>query len=433
MTLIRHNVRVGSQQAQHFAHDTDKPDTNGCYVSGKQGRVFTSAANPCPQCGGWGGLVAIDALPRAEYPQGSVVPDRYRAVKGSTIPTPAPVTKTPVTQAPSVPDTSEVDTWTPQVSDTVGTTVTGTPAASDTAKALTDLLATLVPDAAKIRADIDAATSDLRETLKADTVDAIGAAIGALLVPVTVKVQRPDRDTVTIEGAHAAFTECLQWLNAGRNIWLVGPAGCGKTTLARHLAEALSVPFYTTGQVLSEHQVTGFVDAGGTYHTTPFRQAFEHGGVWLGDEMDSWSPEAALAANAALANGHASFPDSPEPIAAHDDFYVIAAANTFGHGADREYVGRNEMDAATLDRFVTVPVDYDKALETQLAGTYQEWLHLVWSVRAKVSEHRIRKVVGTRAVVFGVSALATGMPLDLVTTRILRGDLDDSTWAKVSA
>lgn len=40
--LIRHNVRTGRNQSVHFAHDTDKPDVNGAFVSGRTDKVLTN-------------------------------------------------------------------------------------------------------------------------------------------------------------------------------------------------------------------------------------------------------------------------------------------------------------------------------------------------------------------------------------------------------
>ena len=135
---------------------------------------------------------------------------------------------------------------------------------------------------------------------------------------------------------------------------MVGPAGSGKTTAAHEAAKALGIPFYFTGAIDSAYKLTGFIDAQGRTVRTAFREAFEHGGVFLFDEMDSSMPAALLAFNAALANGHADFPDGI--IKRHPDFRAIAACNTFGGGANRQYVGRMQLDAASLDRFAIAPL-----------------------------------------------------------------------------
>jgi MoxR-like ATPase len=86
--------------------------------------------------------------------------------------------------------------------------------------------------------------------------------------------------------------------------------------------------------------LTGFKSASGEYISTEFREAFEKGGLFLFDEIDASYPQAVLAFNAALANDYMDFPD--KRILRHKDFYCIAAANTFGQGADRQYIGRNQ-------------------------------------------------------------------------------------------
>ena len=118
---------------------------------------------------------------------------------------------------------------------------------------------------------------------------------------------------------------------------------------------------------MSESQILGrLVPAGENgqfvFLSTQFLDAYENGGVFLFDEIDAADPNVLLVINSALANGHLSVPSRHEkPTAArHPDFICIAAANTFGHGADRQYVGRNQLDESTLDRFRigTVPMDY---------------------------------------------------------------------------
>ena len=137
---------------------------------------------------------------------------------------------------------------------------------------------------------------------------------------------------------HFQFEKLSKYVQTKNNIFLVGSAGSGKTTAARNIAKALNIKFYFTGAINSEYKLTGFIDAQGRIVNTEFRKAYEHGGLFLFDEIDASFPQAILAFNAALANDFMDFPDKKVPK--HKNFYCIAAANTFGTGADRQYVGR---------------------------------------------------------------------------------------------
>jgi len=218
------------------------------------------------------------------------------------------------------------------------------------------------------------------------------------------------RGSIIIDATIHYITEkVIKIASIGHAIMLVGPAGCGKTTIGEHVAQALQLAFYITSTINDTHELIGFVDGHGRYHDTPFRHAYENGGVWIADEIDAWDANALLAANSALANGYCNFPDMSEPIHRHADFRLIATANTFGTGADRLYVGRNELDAASLDRFAVIEVDYDLNLERMFAGTNDRWLERVWEVRKIVQAKHIRHVVSTRAIAMGAAALAIGI------------------------
>lgn len=229
------------------------------------------------------------------------------------------------------------------------------------------------------------------------------------LAPRRLEIVTPHAVT-QLDGLHHYMTEKVIRVAAlGHPIMMVGPAGCGKTSIGEVTARALQLPFYITSAINDTHELTGFTDGYGKYHSTPFRHAFEFGGVWIADEIDAWDASALLAANAALANGYASFPDRSEPILRNAAFRMVATANTFGNGADRVYIGRNELDAASLDRFATINVDYDLNLERAFANGNSKWLEHVWEVRKKINEKKIRHVASSRAIMMGSAALAAGL------------------------
>lgn len=446
--LIRHNIR-GDSDGKHWAHDSTRADLEGCRVAGSSRTVYTSRSRPCPQCHGWGALVEMRKLDRTLYPKGASLrvdhltnPYQAGPVSGweagegadadGVNPMPAPVEPEPVSEpVPSVP------------ANVPEPAVSASPDAN-AGQAMADLFGNMIAQAiqsATANAQADQATTIAQaiESLEAK----FQATVEALVVPQTIMVDRGDGNPpVQIDGTvHSAFERVLKWLNARdhenhpRNVFLTGPAGSGKTTLAKQVAQALGMSdrFTTTGQIISEFQVTGFVGAGGEYHTTAFRQVFEHGGVWLGDEFDAWSPEAALALNGALANGEATFPDSPFPVKRHPEAFFLVAGNTWGEGADLEYVGRNVMDKASLSRFITIPVGYDKALETQIAGTFTEIRDLIWKVRAKADELKLQEMFGTRELIHCVCGLRDGIRFDEVVSTVLKRNMGQAQWEKVAS
>ena len=209
----------------------------------------------------------------------------------------------------------------------------------------------------------------------------------------------------------------------GLPVMLVGPAAAGKTTACEQVATAMGLPFYTNGAITGAHELTGYKDGAGHYHTTPFRQAFEHGGVYLMDELDRSDAGAVLALNSALANGFMAFPDRAEPVRAHPDFVPLIAANTYGRGADRVYVGANQLDGATLDRFAVLSWDYDEALERAITGD-DAWVSYVQAARKAASEMKIRHIISPRASLGGAALRRTGLAFDTVAEAVIWKGLD---------
>lgn len=222
---------------------------------------------------------------------------------------------------------------------------------------------------------------------------------------------------------HFQFEKLLKYVQTKNNIFLVGSAGSGKTTAARNIAKALNIKFYFTGAINSEYKLTGFIDAQGRIVNTEFRKAYEHGGLFLFDEIDASFPQAILAFNAALANDFMDFPD--KKVQRHKNFYCIAAANTFGTGADRQYVGRNQLDAATLDRFITLNWEIDETLEHELANNY-EWVNYVQKARKAASKIGERHIISPRASMQGADLLRIGIDRKEVEKDVLWKGLDAS-------
>lgn len=167
---------------------------------------------------------------------------------------------------------------------------------------------------------------------------------------------------------HEKFDTVLKFVANDEPVFLTGPAGSGKNHLCKQVADALDLDFYFTNAVTQEYKLTGFTDANGNYQPTQFYKAFKDGGLFMLDEMDASIPEVLVILNAAIANRYFDFPAPIGYVEANPNFRVIAAGNTVGHGADYEYVGRNQLDGASLDRFAIVKIDYCKEIENAMAG-----------------------------------------------------------------
>lgn len=222
-------------------------------------------------------------------------------------------------------------------------------------------------------------------------------------------VKLPDGRVRPVEGkTHAQFGKVLMLAAARRNALLIGPAGTGKTHLAEQVACALDLPFafiacsagMSEGQLLGRLVPTG--EAGRfEYLRSEFVRCYEEGGVFLFDEVDAADANTLLVLNSALANGRMAVPNRPEkPFATkHADFVCIAAANTYGTGASRQYVGRNQLDESTLDRFRIgqIEMDYDADVEAALCPDDDLRARLT-GYRARVRGAGLRRVVSMRFV-----------------------------------
>ena len=277
----------------------------------------------------------------------------------------------------------------------------------DAAQALASALALMMP---KQGLDEDRVRAIVREEVPA---------------PATVRIRVGDLPEVEVGRQHARFPLLLAGLAAGCNVLLVGPAGTGKTSAARHAAAALGLSFacLSVGPQTSKSDLLGFVDAGGTYRESLFVKAYRDGGVFLLDELDAGNASVLTVLNAALAGDVMATPAGM--VERHPRFLAVAAANTYGHGASRQYVGRNQLDAATLDRFFVADWPIDEGLEAAMVGlpapltpfdlayggtmVPDQWLGRIRSIRGALEKQQVRAIVSPRAAVAGVRMLAAGV------------------------
>lgn len=234
-----------------------------------------------------------------------------------------------------------------------------------------------------------------------------------------------------IEGRyHHKLPTLVRVLNQRLHVMMVGAAGSGKTTAASQAATALGLRYFeaSMGPVTSQWDLIGYRSPDGIYIPGLIREPFENGGLLTLDELDNSNPSVLTVLNSALSNGHCSFPDAM--IEKHPDFVLVGAGNTYGRGADRLYVGRNQLDAATLDRFAVIDWDYDEDAEIEWAGSDQlDWTRYVQRVRHAAMNHAMRVVISPRASIFGAKLLRAGMNLSEIEDMVLYKGMssDDKT------
>lgn len=249
-----------------------------------------------------------------------------------------------------------------------------------------------------------------------------------------IEIKRPDFPNVKLEGhIHPQFERVMRLVACGGNVLLVGPAGCGKTHMAEQIAKALNAAYGAIhgSAGASESALTGWLlpGNGGAFEYVPsvFVRLYESGeSLFLFDELDAFDPNMLLVANGALANGHlhiAHRKDAPL-VSRGQNARIMATANTFGTGANPMYAGRAPLDAATLDRFIVVSVDYDVKLEERIAkanGLSDSQALELWDLRGKVRNQSLRRVISTRAFQKAGTMLAAGDSWKQVKATLVEG------------
>jgi hypothetical protein len=301
---------------------------------------------------------------------------------------------------------------------------------------------------------LDSADKDLRQrfdsfvsTVTEGLEGALVARLNELALPaktLTIELKSDAGQAIgRIEGAHKQMPELVYWLNARDlhgfrfPVMLFGKPGVSKSYSANQAAKAMGLSFglISLNPQTPESRLFGYKDAGGAYHRTLFRDAFENGGMYLIDEIDNASDALLTSLNSCLANGHGAFPDGL--VTRHKDFACVATANTPGRGGDANHSGRRPLDAATINRFAVIDWRNDDELELSLAKQVspnlgEAWLAWIRRVRAYCEANHPRVIVSPRSTLMGAKAI-TDSPFNLhqIADMVLFKGLDKDTRAKI--
>jgi len=301
----------------------------------------------------------------------------------------------------------------------------------------------------------------------------VDARIVDSLLPRRVEVVMPEGgEPKDIGVQHTHFEAIRRLVMARLTVWLVGPAGSGKTSIAAAIAESLDLPHYAMSvcATTSKADLLGYKNVmTGEYVATDLRKAFEEGGVFLLDEVDAGNPNVMVIMNALLSNDHIGFPDGM--VKKHPQFVPIAGANTIGMGADKQFVGRNKLDEATRDRFLLVDLPYDPAIEALMCGVSPtcfgeadrptpiefiqvsdkadaahdallkaaterrcaEFCRKVVRIRKSIESLKVRHIVSPRATKAGCTMIRLGFSTNDVMNMAVWKGLDADTVAKVES
>lgn len=200
------------------------------------------------------------------------------------------------------------------------------------------------------------------------------------------ELKRKKEKDINENGAlyHDRFNDVITAVIENSNPYLIGPSGCGKTFLVEQIASLLGVEFIDIGYINEEYDIIGFQTASGGYNYPAFYRAYKYGGIVFCDEFDNSNSRAAVKLNSFMSGGRNAsycFPNG-ERVMRHPNFRIIAAGNTAGSGADRNYSTREKIEESVQQRFTAMYVSYDNRLEKQVLSAYPQWFDFAVQFRS---------------------------------------------------
>jgi cobaltochelatase CobS len=258
------------------------------------------------------------------------------------------------------------------------------------------------------------------------------------------RVPEAERKDIVISGEHPQFAEVLTAITDKTYPYVYGPTGSGKTFATKKMAELLKVPFYrkVMSSQASESALMGYGQGGGQYVEGIANRAYKDGGLLLIDEIDNGNANINTVIKQ-LADGDECYFPVVGVVKKHDNFYLVANANTIGNGATRQYVGRAPQDKAMLNTFVYFEWNYDQEFEERIAwnefvhwgGTardvFDNMINDFWKMRKATDELSIDHIFSTRNLLQLSKATARGWDIKTITKSIIVRGLDKDQYRKI--
>lgn len=255
----------------------------------------------------------------------------------------------------------------------------------------------------------------------------------------------PSETSEEVRTFHKQWPALLAFLRANTpevpiQPYLYGDPGTGKTYTTGLAALELGLDYRSESCSIGGTEVDffGYMDANGGYHRTAFRDVWEHGGLFLADELDKASPYVLSKLNAAFASraGQAiEFPDGP--VARHPKCLIVGAGNTDMRGGTDRFHTSQPVDAATMTRFAFLPWGFDEEFEFTLVDSkHHAWVRKVHSIRQAVQDTANQAAnvnVSPRAILMGAAMRDAGIPAPAIEEAVLWQGVNPDTKRTITS
>jgi MoxR-like ATPase len=212
-------------------------------------------------------------------------------------------------------------------------------------------------------------------------------------------------------------------LGRGRNAWMFGPAGTGKTSFAEQLAARTGRPFFLVScdDTTEAPELLGMTvpHSGGVRWQDGVLTAairVPHAIVLI-DEPTVARAGAIMVLQSVLASGILSIKETGEVVKCAEGVRFLCADNTngTGGGTSEGYEGTRRMNRATLDRFSTfLKLDYmtpenETAALVAHTGCTPQLAELLVGCAALTRKARVTHALGLRRLIAWAEALTDGL------------------------